>query len=64
MPTQLPPRIFNAEDHQDYATWLQRTLLAYGTVVLLGIGLIVVQAMTQSENVTTYMADAISQAAP
>jgi hypothetical protein len=64
MPTQLPHRVFKAEDHRDYAAWLQRTIAAYGILVLFGMGLIAVQATTESENIATYMADAISQAAP
>ena len=64
MPTQLPHRVLNAEDRKVYTAWLQKTLAAYGALVLFGIGLVAVQATTQSENIAMYMADAISQAAP
>ena len=64
MPTQLPLRVLNAEDREVYTAWLQKTLAAYGALILLGIGLVAIQEMTQSENIAMYMAEAISLAAP
>jgi hypothetical protein len=64
MPTRLPHRAFNAEDREVYAAWLRKTLAAYAALALFGIGLVTIQAMTKSESISAYMADAISQAAP
>ncbi len=55
---------FNAEDRKVYNAWLRGTLAAYGAVVLCGIALVLVQAMTQTTNVAEFMTTSVALAAP
>jgi hypothetical protein len=55
---------FNAEDRKVYNAWLRGTVAAYAAVVLCGIALVLVQAMTQTMNVAEFMTTAVALTAP
>jgi hypothetical protein len=57
--TDTMPRIARV-----YVAWLQRTLIAYGAMVLFGIALVAVQATTQTMNIAEFAEAAVSITGP
>jgi hypothetical protein len=62
MPTLLPrrvyDRVFDAEDRRVYAAWLRRTVLVYGALVLLGMGVVTFLAVTYPDGAGEFAFDA------
>jgi len=55
---------FDAEDRKVYAAWLRRTLLTYGAIVLFGISLVAIQAMTHTGNIVEFAGYATAMVGP
>jgi hypothetical protein len=55
---------YDAEDRKVYVAWLQRTLIAYGAMVLFGVALVAVQATTQTTNIAEFAEAAVSITGP
>jgi hypothetical protein len=55
---------FNADDVKVYKAWLRRTLAVYAGMVLLGAATIAAFALTEGPTAATYLAAALSLAAP
>jgi hypothetical protein len=64
MPTRHKSYEFDAEDRQVYFAWLRSTFVAYGALVLFGIALVTVQAMTGTANTVEFAASAVTMVGP
>jgi hypothetical protein len=64
MLTGRPNYGFDTEDRKVYLAWLRKTLVAYGTMVLFGITLVAVQAMTHTANVAEFAGTAVAIMGP
>ena len=54
----------DTEDRKVYLAWLRSTIVAYGAMVIFGIALVAVQAMTGTANTVEFAATAITMTGP
>jgi hypothetical protein len=64
MPMRRQTYGFDAEDRKVYSAWLRRTIAAYGAMVMFGIALVTVQAMTGTANPVEFAATAVTMTGP
>jgi len=60
MSTRRQSYVFDAEDRKVYSAWLRSTIVAYGALVIFGIALVTVQAMTRTANTVEFAATAVT----
>jgi len=61
---QRPECQFDADDQKFYNACLRRTVATYGAIVLLGAGIIALQAAMNTTNIAQYAASAVADTAP
>jgi len=54
----------DTEDRKVYLAWLRSTIVAYGAMVIFGIALVAVQAMTGTANTVEFAATAVTMTEP
>jgi hypothetical protein len=54
----------NTEDRKVYLAWLRSTIVAYGAMVIFGIALVAVQAMTHTASTVEFAASAVTMTGP
>jgi hypothetical protein len=55
---------FSDDDRKVYGAWLWRTVLVYGALILLGLGMVSVLVSMKAGSVAEFNAGAIGMAAP
>jgi hypothetical protein len=64
MPMRRPSYGFDTDDRKVYFVWLRSTVAVYGAMVLFGVALIAVQAMTRTANTVEFAASAVTMTGP
>ena len=54
----------DTEDRKVYLAWLRSTIVAYGAMIIFGIALVAVQAMTGTANTVEFPATAVTMTGP
>jgi hypothetical protein len=58
------PNCLDAEDQKVYTAWLRKTVIAYGTLILIGTAVLAVQATKHTTDVAGFTAEVVTQEAP